>query len=153
MPTHTEKRLIQHTPEQMFDLVADMEKYPDFLPWCVATRIRKKGTEGDCYIVISDMVIGYKMFREKFTSKVILRHPERIDVAYFDGPFDHLNNYWIFEPVKVVGLSEDACMIDFYIDFKFKSGLFQNAIGAVFNKAANRMIHAFEERANKIYGI
>ena len=152
MPTHAEKRLIQHTPEQMFDLVADIEKYPEFLPWCVATRIREKGIEGSYDMVISDMVIGYKVFREKFTSKVVLQHPNRIEVAYFDGPFNHLNNHWVFERVQRDGISEDACMIDFYIDFKFKSGLFQTAISKVFNKAVNRMIFAFEKRADELYG-
>ena len=153
MPTHSEKRLIHHTPQQMFDLVADIEKYPEFLPWCIATRIRKKGIEDGSDMMISDMVIGYKLFREKFTSKVVLQSPNRIDVSYFDGPFNHLKNYWIFEPVSSAENSEKACLIDFYIDFKFKSGIFQSAIGAVFNKAVNRMIFAFEERANELYGI
>ena len=153
MTTHAEKRLINHTPEQMFDLVADIEKYPEFLPWCIATRIRKRDTENGFDMVISDMVIGYKLFREKFTSKVLLQSPNRIDVAYFDGPFSHLKNHWIFEPVYSEKDSKDACMVDFYIDFKFKSGIFQSTIGAVFNKAVNRMIIAFENRANELYGI
>ena len=153
MPTHAETRLIQHTPEQMFELVADIERYPDFLPWCAATRIRQKETEDGSEIVISDMVIGYKMFREKFTSKVVLKRPDRIDVAYFDGPFDHLNNHWVFQPAKRKNISGDLCTIDFYIDFRFKSGLFQTAIGAVFNKAVNRMILAFENRADELYGV
>ena len=83
MPTHAEKRVLPYTPEQMFDLVADVEKYPEFLPWCVATRIRER--QGD--ILFADMVIGFKMFREKFTSRVTCRKPDRIDVAYFEGPF------------------------------------------------------------------
>tara|TARA_Y100001960_G_C14540969_1_gene760863 strand:+ start:405 stop:869 length:465 start_codon:yes stop_codon:yes gene_type:complete len=153
MPKHAEKRIIHHTPEQMFELVADVEKYPEFLPWCIATRVREIMTEEDHELMISDMVIGYKMFREKFTSKVILQHPNRIDVTYFDGPFSHLNNFWIFEPIYVDGRSANSCMINFYIDFKFKSGFFQTAISAVFNKAVNRMIFAFEKRADTLYGL
>ena len=92
MPTHAEKRHVPHSPQEMFALVADIEKYPEFLPWCVGTRIRSN----DGKVVLADMVIGYKMFREKFTSEVRLSRPDRIDVAYMDGPFKYLNNYWIF---------------------------------------------------------
>ena len=150
MPTHAEKRLLHHTPEQLFDLVADVEKYPEFLPWCVVTRVRERGEEDGHDMLISDMVIGYKMFREKFTSKVVCQRPGRIDVSYFDGPFKYLNNHWIFE---AGGGEESKCMIDFYVDFEFKSRLFQAAIGAVFNKAVKRMIQAFEKRADELYGI
>ncbi len=151
MPTHAEKRLIHHTPEQMFELVADIEKYPEFLPWCVATRIREKGEEDGADLLIADMVIGFKMFREKFTSKVVCQRPGRIDVKYFDGPFKYLNNHWSFEAHTGDG-GKAECMIDFYVDFEFKSRLFQAAIGAVFNKAVTRMIQAFEKRADELYG-
>ena len=127
----------------MFDLVADVEKYPEFLPWCVATRVRKR--EGD--ILFADMVIGFKVFREKFTSKVTCRRPGRIDVAYFEGPFKYLNNHWIFEKH-----GDGGCIIDFYVDFEFKSRLAQAAVGAVFNEAVRRMITAFEKRAGQLYG-
>ena len=150
MPTHAEKRLLHHTPEQLFDLVADVEKYPEFLPWCVATRVRERGEEDGHDMLISDMVIGYKMFREKFTSKVVCQRPGRIDVSYFEGPFKYLNNHWIF---VAGGGEEGKCMIDFYVDFEFKPRLFQAAIGAVFNKAVKRMIQAFEKRADELYGI
>ncbi|MBT3306172.1 MAG: type II toxin-antitoxin system RatA family toxin [Alphaproteobacteria bacterium] len=149
MPTHAEKRHIHHTPEQMFALVADIEKYPEFLPWCVATRIREKGTEDGADKLIADMVIGYKMFREKFGSKVVCHTPQRIDVTYFDGPFKYLTNHWIFEPVEGQG---GDCLIDFYVDFEFKSRFFQAAIGPVFNEAVKRMIRAFEKRADALYG-
>lgn len=152
MPTHAEKRLLHHTREQLFDLVADVEKYSEFLPWCVATRIREKSQEDGRDIQIADMVIGYKMFREKFTSKVICQPPGRIDVTYFDGPFRYLNNHWIFEAVSKDG-GEGECLIDFYVDFEFKSRLFQAAIGAVYNKAVKRMIQAFEKRADELYGV
>lgn len=151
MPTHAEKRLLHHTPEQLFDLVADVEKYPEFLPWCVATRIREQGEEDGRDMLMADMVIGFKVFREKFTTKVVCQRPERIDVAYFDGPFKYLNNHWIFETISKDGGAAE-CMIDFYVDFEFKSRLFQTAMGAVFNEAVKRMIRAFEKRADELYG-
>ncbi len=147
MPTHAEKRVLPHTPEQMFDLVADIEKYPEFLPWCVATRIR--ASEGNT--VTADMVIGFKVFREKFTTTVTCYRPGRIDVAYTKGPFKYLNNHWIFESHGGEG-GADHCLIDFYVDFEFHSRIFQKAIGAVFNEAVRRMIAAFEKRAGEIYG-
>ncbi|MDA1090921.1 MAG: type II toxin-antitoxin system RatA family toxin [Proteobacteria bacterium] len=148
MPTHAEKRLLHHTPEQLFDLVADVDKYPEFLPWCVAARVREQRAEEGNEIILADLVIGYKMFRETFTSKVTCRKPGRIDVAYFDGPFKYLNNHWIFE-----AQGDGDCMIDFYVDFEFKSRLFQIAIGAVFNEAVKMMITAFKKRADALYGI
>ena len=147
MPTHAEKRRLPHSPEQMFDLVSDVEKYPEFLPWCVATRIRgrEEGETGDT--ITADMVIGYKMFRERFTSKVILDRPGmRIDVAYSEGPFRYLNNHWLFLE------DGDGTIVDFYVDFEFRSRLLQKLIGAVFNEAVKIMMHAFEKRALKIYG-
>ena len=143
MPTHAEKRVLPHSREQLFELVADIEKYPEFLPWCVATRVRER--KGDTSI--SDMVIGFKMFREKFTTKVVLRQPDRIDVSYSEGPFKYLSNHWIFETH-----GDGHCLIDFYVDFEFRSKLLQAAIGAVFNEAVRRMISAFEKRADKLYG-
>jgi coenzyme Q-binding protein COQ10 len=143
MPTHAEKRLLPHTPEQMFDLVADIERYPEFLPWCVGLRVRKR--EGN--VVLADMMIGFKMLRERFTSRVILdRERLRIDVAYAEGPFKYLNNHWIFEPTS------GGCEIDFFVDFEFHSRILQKAMGVVFNEAVGLMVHAFEKRAREIYG-
>src|SRR3989338_5799927 len=142
MPTHAEKRILPHTREQLFDLVSDIEKYPEFLPWCIATRVRQQTEDTS----ISDMVIGFKMFREKFTTKVVLRRPGLIDVSYFEGPFKYLNNHWIFEPH-----GNGACLIDFYVDFEFRSKILQATIGAVFNEAVRRMISAFEKRADELY--
>ncbi len=147
MPTHAEKRVLPFTPEQLFDMVADIEKYPEFLPWCVATRIRERDGERGQETLISDMVIGFKIFREKFTSKVICNKPGRIDVSYFDGPFKYLTNHWIFEPH-----GEGQCEIDFFVDFEFKSRILQATIGAVFNEAVRHMISAFEKRAAQLYG-
>ncbi len=127
----------------MFDLVADIEKYPEFLPWCVATRVfKREGNE-----IYADLMVGFKVFREKFTSKVTLSHPGRIDVAYLNGPFKYLNNHWLFIPE-----SDGTCTIDFYIDFEFRSRLLQTLIGTVFNEAVRRMVGSFETRAHKIYG-
>jgi coenzyme Q-binding protein COQ10 len=148
MPTHAEKRLLHHPPEQLFDLVADVDRYPEFLPWCVGTRIKERAQEEGNEVIIADMVIGYKMFRETFSSKVICQKPDRINVTYFDGPFKYLNNHWIFE-----AQNNGECMIDFYVDFEFKSRLFQAAIGVVFNEAVKMMITAFEKRADKLYGV
>ena len=143
MPTHAEKRLLPYTPEKLYNLVSDVEKYPDFLPWCIALRVRRREVE----TINADMIIGFKVFREKFTTRVTLNPPRRIDVEYLDGPFKYLNNHWIFKPID-----DGACEIDFYVDFEFKSILLQKAIGAVFNEAVQKMINAFEARAHRIYG-
>tara|TARA_R110002012_G_scaffold58479_1_gene151785 strand:+ start:467 stop:904 length:438 start_codon:yes stop_codon:yes gene_type:complete len=143
MPTHAEQRVVPFSPEQLFDLIADVQRYPEFLPWCVGARIRKR--EGD--VVIADLVIGYKLFRERFTSKVTLsRDRNRIDVEYTDGPFKYLNNHWVFEP------HPEGCLIDFYVDFEFRSKMLQKIIEVFFNEAVRRMVGAFEARAHELYG-
>jgi len=142
MQTHAEKKHLPHTQEQMFKLVSDIEKYPEFLPWCVSTRIRsREGNE-----LLADMVIGYNVFREGFTSRVMLTEPERIDVTYSRGPFKYLNNHWIFLPE-----TDGTCTVDFYVEFEFRSNLMQKMIGLVFNEAVKKMVHSFEERANFVY--
>lgn len=142
MPTHTEKKTLNYTPEQLFDLVADVEKYPEFLPWCIASRITKR--EGDVFY--ADLIIGYKMVQEKFTSKVVLERPERIHVEYLKGPMRHLSNHWEFirEP-------DGSCTIDFYVDFEFKNIVFQNLMEVFFSKAIRKMVSAFEARACDLY--
>lgn len=143
MPTHAEQRLLPYKPEQLFDLVADVDKYPEFLPWCVGARINSRKDN----VIMADLVIGFKMFREKFTSRVTLDQEKmRIDVEYMDGPFRYLNNHWIFET------HEKGCNIDFFVDFEFKSMLLQKTIGLLFNEAVQRMIAAFEGRAKDLYG-
>lgn len=149
MPTHAEKRLLPYTPEQLFDLVAQVERYPEFLPWCLASRIRRR--EGD--LLIADLVIGFKMIRERFTSNVKLARPGRIDVWYADGPFKHLNNHWQFHPAPPSPeLPYGGTLIDFYVDFEFRSKLLQSVIGVLFNEATKRMVAAFEARARQLYG-
>jgi len=141
MPTHAEKRYLPYSPSDLYELVADIEQYPQFLPWCIALRIRNR----DGNTLSSDMVIGFKMFRETFTTRVTLTPTRRIDVEYLNGPFRYLNNHWIFEEGENGG-----CMIDFYVDFEFRSVLLQKAIGVVFNEAVSKMINAFEVRADQV---
>jgi len=149
MPTHAEKRLLPQTPEQLYQLVADVERYPEFLPWCLGVRVRKREfVDGEGDMVLADMVIGFKVFRERFTSKVVAKQPNRIDVTYTDGPFKYLNNHWVFE-----ARPGGQCEIDFYVDFEFRSIILQKAIGLVFNEAVQKMVHAFEVRARELYGV
>ncbi len=143
MPTHAEQRVLPYTQEQLFDLVADIERYPEFLPWCVGARIRERRDN----LIVADLLIGFRMVRERFTSKVTLDRPSRIDVAYSEGPFRYLDNHWNFEP-----LSDGGCRIDFFVDFEFRSRLLQKLIGVLFNEAVRRMVAAFEGRARQLYG-
>ena len=143
MPTHAEQRSVPYTPQQMFELVANVERYPEFLPWCTATRIRRR-IGPDTFV--ADMVIGYKAIRERLTSRVALARPDRIGVSYFEGPFRYLNNHWVFEP------DGDGCLIDFYVDFEFRSKMLQKVIARLFNEAVKRMVAAFEKRADALYG-
>jgi coenzyme Q-binding protein COQ10 len=145
MPTHAEQRLLPYTRDQLFDLVADIERYPEFLPWCVGARIRKRLPDGT---LEADLVIGFKMFRERFTSIVKPdRAIHRIDVSYAEGPFRYLNNHW-----KFVAEGENRTRVDFFVDFEFRSALLQKVIGVLFNEAVRRMVAAFEHRAQKLYG-
>ena len=127
----------------MYDLVAAIDKYPEFLPWVQGIRITKRETD----TVYADLIVGFRMFRESFTSKVSLAPPDVIDVKYLKGPLKYLNNHWRFEPD-----GKGGCIVDFYVDFEFKSRIFQKVAGTLFNEAVRRMIHAFESRAEEIYG-
>jgi coenzyme Q-binding protein COQ10 len=142
MPTHAEQRVLPYTQEQLFALVADVERYPEFLPWCVGARIRER--QGN--VVVADLVIGFKLIRERFTSRVELDPPRRIDVAYTEGPFRYLNNHWSFTPVP------GGCRIEFFVDFEFKSRMLQKIIEVLFGEAVRRMVAAFEKRAGDLYG-
>ena len=144
MPTHAEKRSVPYTPAQMFDLVADVERYPEFLPWCAATRIRRRESGN---VIVADMVIGFKGLRERFTSRVGLHGPRRIDVTYAEGPFRYLNNHWVFESRE-----DGGCDIDFFVDFEFRSKMLQKVMARLFNEAVQRMVGAFERRARALYG-
>jgi coenzyme Q-binding protein COQ10 len=142
MPTHAERQILPYRPEQLFDLVVDCAKYPEFLPWCVAARVRSR-TEKE---VIADLTIGYGPFRESFSSRVIPSRPNRIDVHYQKGPFKYLNNHWLFVPL------DHGTEVDFFVDFEFNSRILQAAIGVVFNEAVRRMVAAFHKRAIAVYG-
>jgi len=143
VPIHAEQRVVAYRPEQIYGLVADVERYPEFLPWCRAARIRRR--EDDWFA--ADLVIGFKMIRERFTSHVALDEAaRRIDVVYAEGPFKHLENHWRFEA------HEAGCLIDFYVDFEFRSRLLQTLIEALFHEAVRRMVGAFETRARDLYG-
>jgi coenzyme Q-binding protein COQ10 len=142
MPTHAEHKLVPYTSEQLFDLVADVGKYPEFLPWCVGAKVRSH-TETE---LVADLTIGFGIFRESFTSRVELHRPTKVVVKYENGPFRYLNNQWSFSP------DPRGCRADFFVDFEFKSRMLQAAIGVVFNEAVRRMVNAFLRRARDIYG-
>ena len=149
MPTHAEKREMPYSANEMYALVADIGAYPEFLPWTEAARIRSRKPQPDgTEIVEADLVISFKVFRERFTSQVVLNPQECIiDVSYLEGPFRHLNNHWKFEPI-----GESRCFVDFFVDFEFRSRALQAVIGAVFNSAMQRIVSAFERRAAELYG-
>jgi len=142
MPTHAETKTVPYTQEQLFDLVADVAKYPQFLPWCVAARVKTR-TETE---QVADLTIGFGPFRESFTSRVIMERPGLIQVRYENGPFRYLNNSWKFAP------DPKGCRVNFFVDFEFRSRLLQAAIGVVFNEAVRRMVNAFLKRARDVYG-
>ena len=148
MPTHAEKRTMPYSADEMYALIADVPAYPEFLPWCAAARIRGRTPSPEGEVVDADLVISFKLFRERFGSRVTLR-PEahEIDVAYLDGPFKYLNNHWKFVPVD-----DRSCDVDFFVDFEFKSRTLQAIIGVVFEQAMQRIVRAFEERAAVLYG-
>ncbi len=129
--------------EQMFDLVADVKRYPEFLPWVVATRIQSDSET----VMVADMMVGFSALREKFTSRVSKDRPGRIAVAYLDGPLKHLSNTWDFAPAE-----DGGCVIDFCVDFTFRSSMFEALAGQYLDRAFRKMVNAFETRAAKLYG-
>lgn len=142
MPKHSETRRMPYTAEQMFDLVADVRRYPEFLPWVSAMRVRKDGPEE----TLADMIVGFKGLRETFTSRVAKVRPSEIHVDYIEGPLKYLRNDWRFRP------DGDGCLVDFAVDFQFKNRVFEMLAGQVFGMALRRMIGAFEDRAKALYG-
>jgi coenzyme Q-binding protein COQ10 len=146
MPRHSETRVLPYTAAQMYDLVADVASYPQFLPWCSAARIRSRTPEGDAEVMLADLVISFKVFREKFGSRVTLKPVENsIDTEYLDGPFKYLKSTWDFKDI------EGGCEVAFFVDFEFKNAILQGVIGVVFNEAMNRIVRAFEARAADLY--
>ena len=142
MPTHAEKRYLPYTQQQLFDLVSHVEKYPEFLPWCLSSHITRR----EANVFYADLTIGYKMVREKFGSKVTLNSPEHIHVEYLKGPMKHLSNHWKFIPAV-----DGGCTIDFYVDFEFRNPILHGLISVFFNEAVRRMVAAFEARAHALY--
>ena len=148
MPTHHETRFLPYYAPEMYDLVADVGSYPKFLPWNSAARIRSRmpGPDGS-EVMEADLVISFKVFRERFGSRVIL-WPEhyRIETEYLDGPFRHMKSTWTFHPVT------GGCNVEFFVDFEFRNAILQGIIGVVFNDAMQRVVRAFERRAAELYG-
>jgi coenzyme Q-binding protein COQ10 len=149
MPQFRNLRRVRHAAGQMFDLVADMENYPEFVPLCRSMRVRKRTPgEGGTEVSVADMTVAYKMIRETFTSRVTLDRPNlKIQVAYLDGPFSHLDNRWTFKPT-----SETSCEVEFFIAYEFKSRVLGMLMGAMFEAAFRRFAEAFERRADAVYG-
>ncbi len=147
MPSHSETRALPYSARQMYDLVADVERYPEFIPWTIATRVRSVEPVDDHAVMHADMVVGFKMFREKFLSRVMLWEEElRIDTEYVDGPFKHLISNWRFEE------TETGCNVHFHVDFEFKNRLLRGAAGLFFMDAMQRIVRAYEARAADLYG-
>lgn len=143
MPGIRETRTLPYSAEQMFDLVADVARYHEFLPWVIATRV-KSDSETE---MVADMLVGFKALREKFTSRVIKDRPNRIEVIYVDGPMRDLDNVWHFRP-----LPDGGCELDFCVDFSFRNMMFEMLAGQYFDRAFRKMVAAFEQRADALYG-
>ena len=144
MPVHKEERVLGYSVDQIFDLVIAVEHYPDFLPWCLSANVKKSGTE----TFNADLVIGFKILREQFSSQITCRRPEWIEVIPTKGPFKRMRNSWRFTPQ-----GKNSCKVDFYVDFEFRSRLLNKLIGALFHEAVRRMVGAFEQRASDLYGV
>ncbi|WP_308915089.1 type II toxin-antitoxin system RatA family toxin [Jannaschia sp. LMIT008] len=148
MPRHSESRELPYTDRQMYDLVADVSSYPQFLPWTAAARIQSREDRGDHEVMLAELVISFKVFRERFASRVILWPDQtRIETEYLDGPFRHLQSEWNFE-----ALEGGRCRVDFWVDFEFRNAILGRVIGVVFNEAMQRVVAAFERRARVLYG-
>ena len=147
MPKHSETKRLAYTAEQMYALVADVGSYPQFLPWCSAARVRSRQPQPEGEIIEADLVISFKVFRERFGSRVTLFPAAlKIETEYLDGPFRYMRSHWAFRPDGV------GCEVDFFVDFEFKNAILQGIIGVVFNEAMLRIVRAFERRAAELYG-
>lgn len=149
MPQFSTKRRVRHSAAHMFDLVADVERYPEFVPLCRSLKVRERRTKEDgVEVVVADMTAAYKLVRESFRSRVTLdRSNLRVVVEYIEGPFSHLQNRWSFRP-----LGEHDCEVEFFIDYEFRSRTLGLLMGAMFDAAFRRFAAAFEKRADAIYG-
>ena len=139
---HEECRVINHSPLNLFKLVSDVKKYPEFLPWCLGARVKNSSKNN----FDADLIIGFKVYKEIYSSQVVLDHVnKKIIVNYKDGPFQHLDNYWIFKD------NMKGCEVEFMVDFKFKSVFLQTLMETLFSEAVRRMVGAFEKRANELF--
>ena len=146
MPTHNEKKKLSYTAQQMYNLVADVASYPEFLPWCAAARVKSVVPKGNTHVMSADLVISFKVFRERFESLVVLNNDELyIDTEYLDGPFKYMESTWKFEDLQ------EGCAVTFFVYFEFKNMILQSIIGLVFNEAMQRIVRAFESRADALY--
>ena len=150
MPEFTTTRRLRHSAADMFDLVADVERYPEFVPLCSSLKVRRRieGSEG-VLILVADMTVAYKLIHESFVSRVTLDRPNlQILVEYLEGPFSHLENRWMFRPT-----GERTCEVRFFISYEFRSRMLGLLLGSMFDLAFRRFATAFEQRADKIYGV
>ncbi len=144
MLRHIEQKRLPYSPQQMYDLVVVVDQYSDFLPWCVASRITKRESAAVFY---ADLVVGYKMFRERFSSKVMVEEGRSIHIEYLKGPLKHLKNHWRFSEAE-----NGSCTIDFSVEFEFKNIALQGLAQVFFKEVIHRMVAAFEQRAIEVYG-
>lgn len=144
MLKHLEQKLLPYTPEQMFALVADVGSYEEFVPWCIASRVNRRESENVFY---ADLIVGYKLFRERFSSKVIVNAPDEIYIEYLKGPLKNLRNKWQF-----LRQPDNSCLIDFSVEFEFSNVALQALANMFFNEVVKRMVGAFEARAIALYG-
>jgi len=149
MPQYSTRRRVQHSASDMFDLVSDIEKYPEFVPMCSAMHLRSSVDKGEgITVMVAAMTVAYKLIRQTFTSRAILDKPKlKILVEYLDGPFRHMQNRWTFTPA-----GEQACDIEFFIEYEFRSRTLAMLMGSLFDTVFRRMAAAFEQRADKVYG-
>ncbi len=149
MPLFSSKRRVRHSANEMFDLVADVERYPEFVPLCQSLKVRQRTTAADGKeVVVADMTVSFKLVRETFTSRVTLDRPNlKIFVEYLRGPFSHMENCWTFEPKP-----DQGCDVEFFITYEFKSRMLAMLMGAMFDTAFQRFATAFEKRADAVYG-
>lgn len=148
MPQFSTKRRVRHAAADMFDLVADIDKYPEFVPLCTGMKVRSRTPKGETFVVVAAMTVAYKLISQTFTSRVTLDKANlQILVEYLDGPFSRLQNRWTFKPT-----SDTACEVEFFIDYEFKSRTLAMLMGAMFDTAFRKFAVAFEQRADKIYG-
>jgi len=158
MPKFSTRRRVKHSAASMFDLVADIERYPEFVPLCRAMRVMRRTQLADREVVVAEMAVAYKLIRESFTSRVTLERGKRtILVEYLDGPFSRMENRWTFRPIddgggEDAGAAQAACEVGFFISYEFRSRTLGLLMGTMFDTAFRRFASAFERRADAVFG-